>query len=142
MAVPYELSPDVIALMTTGYAAPLDECNDPETGETVTQPSECESRRRIAIAVFIARDASRCSVLRFADNEGEVIKERHGIGALSDALDLAATSAWGAEYLARLTILAVDEDNYLTDDQRAEVRERVGRLLNSAELLAGGELPK
>lgn len=141
VGVPNELAPDVIALMTTGYAAPIDECQDPDTGETTTPPSECDNRRRVALAVFIARDASRCTVLRFADNQGETIKERQGIGALSEALDLAALSAWGSEYLARLTILAIDEDNDLTDYQRNETRQRVERLLASAELLAGGELP-
>ena len=136
--VPEELAPDAIALMTTGYAAPIDECVDEATGENTTPPSECESRRRVAIAVFVARDASRCTEMRFQDDEhGEGIRESRGSGMLSDAVDLVALSAWGAEYLARLTILAVDESNGLDNSERAEIRDRVSTLLNNAELVQG-----
>jgi hypothetical protein len=132
--VPTELAPDALAIVTTGYAAPIDDCVD-DDGEHIAAPSESKNRRRLAIAVFVARDASRVSVMRFADEPGETIAERTGSGTLSEAIDLAAVSAWGAEYLARLTILAVDDTNGLSNDERADVRDRVGHLLKSAELL-------
>ncbi len=132
--VPTELTPDCIAMFTTGFAAPIDDCVD-EDGEPSMAPSKSKNRRRIALGVFVSRDTSRCSVMNFEDNKDEPIYEASGTGALAEALDLCALSTWGAEYLARLSIIAVDESNGLNDEQRNELKHRVGFMLNSAELI-------
>ncbi|MFM2047037.1 MAG: hypothetical protein RL383_1114 [Actinomycetota bacterium] len=69
------------ALVTTGWAAPLD-----ENGQVSCAPSEHEGRRRVRLTVLVT-DAGVASVLRFADDPDEVITDPgSATGSLADAI--------------------------------------------------------
>jgi hypothetical protein len=69
------------ALVTTGWAAPLD-----ENGQMSCAPSEHEGRRRVRLTVLVT-DAGVASVLRFADDPDEVITDPgSATGSLADAI--------------------------------------------------------
>jgi hypothetical protein len=76
-------SSDVLAVLTTGWAAPL----NPETGEVEGRPSEHSQRRRVRLMAFVRRsDLRMVSVLRFGDSDEVVIDEGSATGTLAEAM--------------------------------------------------------
>jgi hypothetical protein len=72
---------DYIALVTTGWAAPLN-----SEGEAEGAPSEHPAKRRVRLSVFASRE-SVVSVLRFQDEPTEpVVDEGQATGSLADAV--------------------------------------------------------
>lgn len=72
---------DFIALVTTGWAAPLNEDGEPEG-----MPSEHHARRRVRLTVLANRE-SVASVLRFEDDPDNIVTdEGQATGALADAV--------------------------------------------------------
>lgn len=69
-----------ISLVTTGWAAPLD-----ENGEVEGQPSRHPDKRRVRLIATVTQD-DRGSVLEFADDLEVVEDEGHATGSLNDAL--------------------------------------------------------
>jgi hypothetical protein len=94
--------PQGFALITTGWAAPLD-----ENGEPSGAPSEHPKRRHLALGAFLSRDGSTASLLRF-DDDGEEVESDDATGNLAGALDLNAATMWGAEWVTRLAIRATE----------------------------------
>ena len=73
---------DTYALLTTGWAAPLN-----GNKEIDCAPSEHEMRRRVRLAVVANADSAVCSVLRFEDEPEEtVLDEGQATGSLADAV--------------------------------------------------------
>jgi hypothetical protein len=96
--------PHAIAIITTGWGAPITDC-DPDNPNSVA-PSQSPRKRRIALCVIVARDASSCSVLRFEDDPEGITTDRMGTGTLAKEIDSAAFFVWGAEFVARLMVTA------------------------------------
>jgi len=72
---------DFIALVTTGWAAPLN-----ADGEAEGAPSEHPAKRRVRLSVFASRE-SVVSVLRFQDEPNSpVVDEGQATGTLADAV--------------------------------------------------------
>jgi hypothetical protein len=72
---------DYIALVTTGWAAPLN-----SEGEAEGAPSQHPAKRRVRLSVFASRQ-SVVSVLRFQDEPNEpVVDEGQATGSLADAV--------------------------------------------------------
>lgn len=80
---------DYIALVTTGWAAPLN-----SNGEAEGAPSQHPAKRRVRLSVFASRE-SVVSVLRFQDEPSvTVIDEGEATGALADAVQSLLTRAF------------------------------------------------
>jgi len=80
---------DYIALVTTGWAAPLN-----SNGEAEGAPSEHPEKRRVRLSVFASRE-SVVSVLRFQDEPTEpVVDEGQATGSLADAVQSLLTRAF------------------------------------------------
>lgn len=76
-------SSDILAVVTSGWAAPL----NPVTGEVEGRPSEHAQRRRVRLMACVRRsDLSMTSVLRFGDSDEVVIDEGSATGSLAEAL--------------------------------------------------------
>jgi hypothetical protein len=75
-------SSDVVAVLTTGWAAPLN-----DNGEVEGAPSKHPQRRRVRLMAFVRRsDLRMVSVLRFGDSDEVVIDEGSATGTLAEAL--------------------------------------------------------
>ena len=73
---------DAAAIVTTGWAAPLD-----ENGEVRGAPSEHEQRRRVRLVVLVA-NSGVASVLRFADEPDDVVTDPgSATGSLAEAIE-------------------------------------------------------
>ena len=73
---------DAAAVVTTGWAAPLD-----ENGEVRGAPSEHAQRRRVRLVVLVA-NSGVASVLRFADEpDGIVTDPGSATGSLAEAIE-------------------------------------------------------
>lgn len=80
---------DYIALVTTGWAAPLN-----SEGEVEGAPSQHPAKRRVRLSVFASRE-SVVSVLRFQDEPNEpVVDEGQATGSLADAVQSLLTRAF------------------------------------------------
>ena len=77
-------SSDYVALLTCGWASPIDPDRNPNDDEIA--PSQHPQRRRVRLVVLANADGV-ASVLRFSDNPNEtVIDEGKARGALADAV--------------------------------------------------------
>jgi len=126
--------PEALALITVGWGAPVQDC-DPDNPEAV-RPSQSENRKRIALGVFVSRDASACSVLRFELEPDAVTVDKMGTGSLAEALDTAAFYVWGAEYVARLMVNAErnkDEDGAENSPELLRAIPLLGLMAEDAE---------
>jgi hypothetical protein len=75
-------SSDVLAVLTSGWAAPLN-----ANGEVEGAPSQHAQRRRVRLMACVRRsDLRMVSVLRFGDNDETVVDEGEATGSLADAL--------------------------------------------------------
>ena len=73
---------DAAAIVTTGWAAPLD-----ENGEVQGAPSEHSQRRRVRLVVLVA-NSGVASVLRFADEPHDVVTDPgSATGSLAEAIE-------------------------------------------------------
>jgi hypothetical protein len=73
---------DAAAIVTTGWAAPLD-----ENGEVRGAPSEHAQRRRVRLVVLVA-NCGVASVLRFADEPDDVVTDPgSATGSLAEAIE-------------------------------------------------------
>lgn len=73
---------DAAAIVTTGWAAPLD-----ENGEVRGAPSEHAQRRRVRLVVLVA-NCGVASVLRFADEPHDVVTDPgSATGSLAEAIE-------------------------------------------------------
>lgn len=73
---------DAAAIVTTGWAAPLD-----ENGEVQGAPSEHAQRRRVRLVVLVA-NSGVASVLRFADEPHDVVTDPgSATGSLAEAIE-------------------------------------------------------
>ena len=73
---------DAAAIVTTGWAAPLD-----ENGEVQGAPSEHAQRRRVRLVVLVA-NSGVASVLRFADDPHDVVTDPgSATGSLAEAIE-------------------------------------------------------
>ena len=73
---------DAAAIVTTGWAAPLD-----ENGEVQGAPSEHAQRRRVRLVVLVA-NSGVASVLRFADEPDDVVTDPgSATGSLAEAIE-------------------------------------------------------
>lgn len=73
---------DAAAIVTTGWAAPLD-----ENGEVQGAPSEHAQRRRVRLVVLVANNGV-ASVLRFADEPHDVVTDPgSATGSLAEAIE-------------------------------------------------------
>lgn len=69
------------AIVTTGWAAPLD-----DNGEASCMPSEHAQRRRVRLTVLVSNEGT-ASVLRFADTPDEVVTDPgSATGSLAEAI--------------------------------------------------------
>jgi hypothetical protein len=76
-----ELTFKTFALITTGWAAPLN------NGEVEGAPSAHPLRRRVRLAVVANADSAVCSVIRFEDEPDEtVLDEGQATGSLASAV--------------------------------------------------------
>jgi hypothetical protein len=130
--------PDALAIVCTGWGAPL----DPETGELgASAPSKHPERRRVTLFTVVTPRADVASRLVMGDDEPTDDPEGGGVGALADALDACAVAVWGSEFTSSLVM------QYATgraDGADSETLARlVGRVENVAplvrEALEGGE---
>ena len=72
---------DAVAVVTTGWAAPLG-----ENGEVEGAPSQHAKRRRVRLTVVVS-DQGVASVVRFADEPDEIITDAGAAtGSLADAI--------------------------------------------------------
>lgn len=75
-------SSDILAVVTTGWAAPLG-----ENGEVEGRPSEHAQRRRVRLMACVRRsDLSMASVVRFGDTDETHIDAGSATGSLAEAL--------------------------------------------------------
>jgi hypothetical protein len=73
---------DAAAIVTTGWAAPLD-----EDGNVNGAPSQHAQRRRVRLTVLVA-NSGVASVLRFADEPEEVVTDPgSATGSLAEAIN-------------------------------------------------------
>jgi hypothetical protein len=73
---------DAAAIVTTGWAAPLD-----ENGEVRGAPSEHAQRRRVRLVVLVA-NSGVASVLRFADEPDDIVTDPgSATGSLAEAIE-------------------------------------------------------
>lgn len=75
------------SVLTSGWAAPIDDDYDLDEPNEIIPPSEHPKRRRVRLVVT-ADDAGVASVLRFSDNPEEIVVDS-GLakGSLADAID-------------------------------------------------------
>lgn len=136
--LPADLSPDGFAIITTGWGAPL-----PVEGEEPSddwRPSESAERERVAVALFVARDGSQMSEIRFEkDTKTEPLRETYGSGELVKAADRCAYILWGVEFIARLVLILTDQENNLEDTNRDNLRVRVTELIEAHQMMSDTE---
>lgn len=119
--------PDAFAVFTTGWAAPVEECDPSKTGTPVA-PSKSENRRRVALCCVYSIDGSRANSIRFEDHPADDLTEdgSGASGALSDALDECAAVLWGVRFVRGLALSYIDADT----ETRQRVAERVASLMS------------
>lgn len=136
--LPADLSPDGFVIVTTGWGAPL-----PKDGEQPPigwRPSDSTEKERVAVGMFVARDGSQMSEIRFERaTESEPMREPYGSGELAQAVDRCAYILWGVEFIARLVLILTDNENNLEDTDRANLRDRVSLLIEAHQMMSDTE---
>jgi hypothetical protein len=113
--------PDAFVLVTSGYAAPL------ENGEPVGAPSEHPQRRRVSLFVLTLANGGQLSRLVFHDTGEQVTEKNTYSGSLAECIDLAGAFLWGARFLRGLSDSALQDDE--DDNSDEALRSRLGRLI-------------
>jgi hypothetical protein len=118
-----EAQPEAFVLLTTGYAAPLND--DGEVGDVA--PSQHPKRRRVSLFVVSMADGEQCSRLIFHDTDETVTEADSYSGSLAECIDMASAYVWGARFLRGLSERALQEEDSIYDEAR--LRARLGRLI-------------
>ena len=75
-------SSDILAVVTSGWAAPLN-----ADGSVEGRPSEHAMRRRVRLCAFVRRsDLTMASIIRFGDTDEVNIDEGSATGSLAEAM--------------------------------------------------------
>jgi hypothetical protein len=75
-------SSDILAIVTSGWAAPLG-----ANGEVEGAPSQHSQRRRVRLCAFVRRsDLTMTSIIRFGDTDEVSIDEGTATGSLAEAM--------------------------------------------------------
>jgi hypothetical protein len=119
------VKPDALAMVCTGWAAPLG-----ENGEVEGAPSKHPKRRRVVLFNVITPSADVASRLLMGDDEPTDDTDGSGTGALADALDACAVSVWGSEFTASLVM------KYATGKADGADASSLARLIGRVENVA------
>lgn len=136
--MPADLAPDGFAIFTTGWGAPLPKGQDEPSDDW--RPSESAERERVALGVFVARDGSQVSEIRFESAaKPDPMRENYASGELAKAVDRCAYILYGVEFIARLVLILTDQENNLEDTDRHNLRDRVSLLIEAHQMMSDTE---
>jgi hypothetical protein len=125
--LPDIVKPDAMAIVCTGWGAPL----NPETGTLdADAPSLHPERRRVTLFTVVTPRADVASRLVMGDDEPTDDPEGGGVGALADALDACAVAVWGSEFTSSLVM------QYATGKADGADSEKLDRLIERVANIA------
>lgn len=119
--------PSAFALLTTGWASPLNEVGDVEG-----RPSEHPLRRRVALFMVSAVNGRQASRIVFADDVANPVDDIEGgaSGSLSEAVDTSSVYLWGRRFVEGIVSLVEESGEGGSDCLQARAR-RVARLVEA-----------
>lgn len=121
-------TPDALAIVTTGWGAPLG-----DNGEVEGRPSEHASRFRVGLVIGILPNGSLMSRMRFlsGDQVGETTDDEGlATGALAEAADLMAFRVWGSSYTRDIITRWTDGKDSLPEEELRGLGVRVARFVS------------
>jgi hypothetical protein len=88
-----EVDTVAVAVVTSGWAAPMPQDHDEENDDEITPPSKHPARRRVSLVALRCADGGSASRIHFADTGENVDDHGDARGALAEALGDALDAA-------------------------------------------------
>jgi hypothetical protein len=121
-------TPDAVAIVTTGWGAPLGADGEPEGA-----PSQHPERVRLSLVVVVLPSSLLASRITFDMREGRLPVDDEGMatGALAGAVDLMAFHVWKQAFTSALVFRWVDGKGKLPEDELQAIGARVSRFVDA-----------